>query len=124
MHSSCKDGARHIFKLISATRYLSTELRAITDPVIQRNCFFAHPDNLLLAMLTDDDRDIRELASNRILKARNIRRNTLRQFHLPVIKFDSESYTDMINWPENISEPPILKFLPDKKNLITCSEKR
>lgn len=115
MHSSCKDGARHFFKLISATRYLSTELRAIIDPVIQRNCFFAHPENLLLAMLSDDNQNIRELAANRILKARSSRKSTVRQFHLPVLRFDSESYTDIIDWPEDISDPPILRSLSDKK---------
>ncbi|KAF0728912.1 Uncharacterized protein FWK35_00032074 [Aphis craccivora] len=36
IHPTCKDGARHLWKLISASRYLSTELKAIIDPVIQR----------------------------------------------------------------------------------------
>lgn len=33
----CKNGARHLFKLIPATRYLPTHLKAIIYPVIQRN---------------------------------------------------------------------------------------
>lgn len=50
-----------LVKLISASRYLSTELKAIIDPVIQRNSYFAHPENLFLAMLTDPQKHIREL---------------------------------------------------------------
>ncbi|KAE9521573.1 hypothetical protein AGLY_018037 [Aphis glycines] len=70
IHPTRKDGARRLWKLISASRYLSTELKAIIDPVIQRNSYFAHPENLFLAMLTDSQKHIRELAARRILKAR------------------------------------------------------
>lgn len=38
---SCKDGARHMWMLISKSRYLSEDLKSIIDPVIQRNAFYA-----------------------------------------------------------------------------------
>lgn len=41
MHPSCKDGARHLFKAIQLSRYLSKELRDIVDPVLQRNGSFS-----------------------------------------------------------------------------------
>jgi len=62
---TCKDGEQHL-KLISASRYLSTELKSIIDPVIQRNSYFAHSANLLLALLIDSQTHIRELAARRI----------------------------------------------------------
>ena len=34
-------------------------MKAIVDPVIQRNSYFVHPENLLLSMMTDDRPDIR-----------------------------------------------------------------
>ena len=40
------------------------------DPVLQRNGYFAHPKNLLLAMISDERQYIRELGLRRILKAR------------------------------------------------------
>src|ERR1043165_5375508 len=49
----CSDGARHLWRLIKYTRYLSPELRKIVDPVIQRNGFFGHSENILLAMIMD-----------------------------------------------------------------------
>ena len=36
-----KDGVKHIFQLISKSRYLSTDLKEIVDPAVQRNSFFA-----------------------------------------------------------------------------------
>ena len=54
-----KDGARHLFIMIKNSRYQTDELKAMVDPVIQRNSYFAHPENLLLSMMTDDRPDIR-----------------------------------------------------------------
>jgi len=34
---------------------------------IQRNAFFAHPENILLGMLSDDDENVQRLAVNKIL---------------------------------------------------------
>ncbi|GBP27482.1 hypothetical protein EVAR_14303_1 [Eumeta japonica] len=84
-HSSCKDGPRHLFKLIELTRYLPTTLKNIFDPIIQRNAYFAHPENLLLVMLTDFQPHIRELAARRILKARSAKPKRLRLFQLPEV---------------------------------------
>ncbi|GBP43074.1 hypothetical protein EVAR_96336_1 [Eumeta japonica] len=109
-HPSCKDGPRHLFKLIELTRYLPTTLKNIVDPVIQRNAYFAHPENLLLAMLTDFQPHIRELAARRILKARSAKPKRLRLFQLlPEVNFNASTYYDILDWQENITEPPILK---------------
>ena len=34
--------------------------------VLQNNGFFAHPENILLAMLVDDDEDLRRMAINNL----------------------------------------------------------
>jgi len=68
--SSCKDGARHLHQMIVKSRYLSPKHKKIVDPVIQRNAYFAHPENLLLAMITDHRPHIRELGLRRVMKAR------------------------------------------------------
>lgn len=113
---SCKDGSRHLFYIISASRYLSEDLKKIIDPVIQRNSYFAHPENMLLAMLTDDKKHIRELAARRILKARSTQQtSTTRLFELPCINFNAATYIDLINWQEKITEPPILKIFSDQE---------
>ncbi|KAL4718111.1 hypothetical protein ACJJTC_005692 [Scirpophaga incertulas] len=68
---SCKDGSRHLFNIIYSSRYLPDDLKGIVDTVIQRNAYFAHAENVLLAMITDERKHIRELAARRILKARS-----------------------------------------------------
>ena len=50
-------------------RYLLTDLKEIVDPVTQRNSLFAHPENILIAMITDDTEYVRELELQKILKA-------------------------------------------------------
>ena len=49
-HSSCKDGARHFHQQVTRSRYLCQEQNNIIDPVLHRNSYFAHPENIILAM--------------------------------------------------------------------------
>jgi len=60
-----------LFMMIKNSRYQTDELKAIVDPVIQRNSYFAHPENLLRSMMTDDRPHIRELALRQILKVQD-----------------------------------------------------
>ena len=122
-HSSCKDGSRHLFKLIELTRYLPTTLKAVIDPVIQRNSYFAHPENLLLAMITDPQPQIRELAARRILKARSVTSKKLRLFQLPKLNFNASKYYDLLYWQDNITEPPLLKSVPEAKLRLFIDQK-
>ena len=80
--SSCKDGAHYLFQTIYKSRYLSKELRAVIDSVIQRNGYFAYPESVLLLMLNDDRKHIRELAARRIIRARS-EQYGLRTFCIP-----------------------------------------
>src|SRR6218665_264032 len=68
VHSSCKDGAGHLHQMLVKSRYLSPKHKRIVDPVIHRNAYFAHPENLLLAMMTDYRRHIRELGLRGVMK--------------------------------------------------------
>jgi len=107
MQSSCKDGARHLWRTIKLSRYLSDELKAVIDPVIQRNAYFCHPANLLLAMLTDDRKEIRKLGMRRILKARKTVLSGIRKFVVPKLKFDASDYTELIDWQMCVTEPQL-----------------
>lgn len=115
--SCCNNGPRHFWKLISLSRYLESDLREVVDTVIQRNAFFAHPENLLIAMLTDQRPHIRELARRRILLAREktaVTDTTTRQFRVPTVQFAASEYTELINWQEEQrTEPPLTVNLTD-----------
>ena len=59
--SSSENEALHLFKTIELTRMLIPNVRNIANLVIQRNAFFAHPENLLLCIINDESSDIRQL---------------------------------------------------------------
>lgn len=113
---TCKDGSKNLWKLIKNSRYLPAEFKLIIDPVIQRNAYFAHPENLLLSMLSDKNKTVRELAAKRILKARNSPHtgNLPRVFEVPQINFDANEYIDLIDWQQNFFDPPILRHITNK----------
>src|SRR5699024_8424980 len=53
----CSFGAIHFHNLIKWSRYLPPELLDVTDPTFRRNSYFAHPENILLSMLCDEQVD-------------------------------------------------------------------
>ena len=118
MKPSCKDGAKHLFETILRSRYLSDDLRGVIDPIIQRNGYFGHPENILLSMIADDRPAIRELGLRRILKARN-RQHTLRVFKLPTLNFNATDYIGLIDWQDQtvITEPPLTMNKTDEELL-------
>jgi hypothetical protein len=129
MKPSCTQGTRHLFETVCLSRYLPEELKLVIDPVIQRNAYFGHPENILLAMLTDERKHIRELGLRRILKARarkkfpsrsNKKRKStetkvIREFVIPKLNFQATDYVDLINWQEShITEPPLTMNISDE----------
>ncbi|CAH0564432.1 unnamed protein product [Brassicogethes aeneus] len=103
------DGPKHVFQAIQTSRYFSDELLQVVDPVIQRNAFFGHPENVLIAML-DKREHIRKLGYRRILKARQTvtKKKTVRNFVLPKINFQASDYIEIINWNSCVIYPPPL----------------
>lgn len=100
-NSCANQGSKHLFQLIQRSRFLPTKYRTIVDKVIQNNSYFAHSENILLAMLNDDFLAIRELAVRRIMKAKDGGATTLRRFQLPKVIFDAPVYHMMIDWQES-----------------------
>src|SRR6266568_2931266 len=122
MNPSCKDGARHVWHSIKRSRYLSLDLKNVIDPVIQRNAYFAHPENILLSMITDHSKTIRELGLRRILRARS-EKYGLRMFSIPTLNFNAQNYMDMIDWQNTpVTEPPLLAEVPvDSIEMLVAS---
>lgn len=111
LKSSCLDGPKHLLEMIKRSRYLPEEILKIIDPVIERNSYFAHPENILLCMLNDERLHIRELSLRRILKSRETSNSgtsaTVREFTVPKLNFNAESYEELINWQTcKVTEPP------------------
>ncbi|KAK4880956.1 hypothetical protein RN001_004275 [Aquatica leii] len=89
---TCNYGAKHLLKSIRLSRYLEKDLRDIVDPVIQRNGFFGHNENIILSMISDERKHIRELGLRRILKARSVlpqKTKNVRVFKLSALCFEA-----------------------------------
>lgn len=113
-NSQCYMGAQHVFLTVKLSRCLEEEVRRVIDPVIQRNAYFAHCENLLLCMMTDEDVEVRIKALNTILECRKSPKEDLREFELPSINFAATSYPELIEW-NNITEPPVIAHLTNEE---------
>lgn len=117
-HQQVTDGPKNLWLTLIKMRYLDDELKAIVHPVLQRNSHWAHPENMLLAMLADDREEIRIKAAKTIRAARqdkvNIRRKMVRKRILPDLKFVCDDYTEMIDWEQcTVTEPPVTVSLTE-----------
>ena len=102
--STIHHGAKHIFDMISKGLYLPQDLKTVFHSVIQTNAFFAHPENMLIAMITDEKYEIRELGLKDILEARNHQGDdcvNIRKFMVPKINFEAKEYFDLIALEED-----------------------
>lgn len=79
---------------------------------------FLHPENLLLAMIADSRKEVRQLACKYICQARILEASTslpLRKFHTPKINFKAKDYCELIDWDIiKLSVPPLLRDLSDQ----------
>jgi len=117
-HPKCTDGPRNLFHQIQLTSRLSREDREIVEPVVQRNAFFAHPENLLLTMLTDECVNILHRAVKILTTCRKheaAKSSKVRTFIIPSLNFQSENYVEIINWDDvRITEPPLTICMTDE----------
>ena len=58
-NSASEIGALNMFKTIESSREMDETVQDIVFPVIQRNAFFAHPENVLLSIINDEQCHIR-----------------------------------------------------------------
>ena len=79
---------------------------------MQKNAYFAHSENILIAMLHDSDENIRKIAVEKIIKLRSEVSNDsyVRKFKVPNLNFEANNYHSLITW-ENATKPPLTKRL-------------
>lgn len=66
----CQYGVIHIWETIQLLQEFSDDVKEVVHRDIGGNAYFAHPENVRLAMVKDSRGHIRELAIRRILQAR------------------------------------------------------
>lgn len=100
------NGSKHYGALVTRSKFLPPNMRKIIKETLQRNAFFASPENILMAMTNDESDTIREIAWFRIMQARTMQ--APRNFKLPKVNFEADNYTELIDWSD-ITAPPILQ---------------
>ena len=111
-HPTCQDGAKNFFFMLSLYQKLDKPDQDVVAPVLQNNSYFCHPENILVAAVRNDDKNIRKFACEKILQARSDHSDDrIRCFDKSLIKinFTCKSYLDMIDWDKAIfASPPLL----------------
>lgn len=71
LNNKVTDGPGKLFRMMQRTkRFNNKQARDIALTVLQNNSFFAHGENILVAMLADEDAQVRNRAVNKILRIR------------------------------------------------------
>lgn len=117
-HPTCQDGAKNFYFMVSLYQKLSTEDQAVIAPVLLNNCYFSHPENVLLAGVADELDSIRIFSCQQILRARTeestnteIRCFDKRQFK---VNLSATSYMELLDWTSTpITSPPLLDNISD-----------
>lgn len=110
---SCTKGSINFFHLVKSSRYLEKNLYEVVKQVCKDNAYFAHSENLLLAMIYDDNPEVRRMGYHKILCARDaseVNYGEVRDYHAPSINFNCEKYYDLIDWELDYTEPPFTRM--------------
>lgn len=108
-------GPKHLFNLLSHTRLYVPELFTHVKNSVMNNAFSVHPENLLLAMIADQNRDVRRKGYAKILACREAASDGLRKFMKPCkaqFNFACHEYHELLKWNKvEVTEPPFTKNL-------------
>lgn len=112
-----KFAAKNFYFIVKSTRYLDDSNKANVDPVLRRNAFAAHAENILLAMVCDEGDFTRKIGYRRILAARNFcHRFGVRRFKVPDINLNANHFTGLIDGNRfGRIEPPLNKHLTNEE---------
>lgn len=107
-------GPIHLAKMLKSTRLLPLNARVIVQQTIQRNAYFAHPEHIVLAMLNDDNMNIRRSAWLKILRAREaaVEGDRFRVFAIPELNFNCTNYLRLVKQNFGNIDPPVLRDIP------------
>ena len=116
-HSHIQDGSRNFYYLVELTHDLpeATDCQTAQE-VLNRNSFWAHPENIVLSMMGDEDREIRRQAVTWVKRARQEfdPASHPRQFLPPQVDFTANNYTKMVDWERQpCTEPPLTRDMSE-----------
>lgn len=124
----CTSGSIHFYQIVENCRSsdVSEDVFNVVCETLNNNPFFAHSENVLLAMLVDEDKLIRNSAIETIMLCREKVSPAVRKFNVPHMTFEEcTNYTELVDWTNlnGIWEPPFTKNLSsDELNVYKNSD--
>ena len=121
------DGQKNYLNILTQVMGFPNKIiQGIAVAVLQRNAYFAHDENILIAMLADNDHNVRLLAVNKILSIRLSKKNLnnvgrdeevdVRKFIISKISTNAKTYyTSSSLRLKDVHESPALKHLLNKE---------
>ena len=111
-------GHMHLFRLMQLVTAQPGDVQQAVRSTVEPNAYFAHPENLLVAMVSDSYGPVLDQGVSRLLAARKqelgATASKRRQFRVPALNWEAQSYPSMIKWEEvNVTEPSVTAVLPD-----------
>ena len=97
----------------------------IAQRVLQFNSFWAHAENITIAMLSDHREEVRRKAVLWIMRARREfdEETNPRKFSPPEVDFTAQNYFDLIDWEsEDCTEPPLTMGMSTDEILAAFKE--
>ena len=94
----CTYGSKHFLE-IKLMQPLPTAIKAVVWPVIQRNAYWAHHENVLLALLADSDTCNRKLTIKQITTTRQASlssKQDVRLFRVPKVDQNMQNLKDLL----------------------------
>ena len=108
---SVGEASRHLFSQVQLTNLLHKSTKRVARTNLARNAYWAHPENLLLSMLTDPEEKTRQVAIEKIMSIRGKQDKgdtSTRKFIIPNLNFEASTYSELINWnTETLYEPAL-----------------
>ena len=116
----CQSGAIHFHYLVELAQDLEAGTKAIVQKVLCDNPYFAHPENVVIALLADQREEVRRRGVLYIMKAREDfdQESHPRQFFPPKINLEAESYWHLVNWEQEQSTEPPLTMKMSKDEIL------
>ena len=125
LKSSITDGPQNFFDAMQRIKNFSDHnTTEISLKVLQKNAFFSHQENILLAMLSDKDESVRKSAVDKIRSIRRalaeieteLPKRSPRRFVVPAINVNSKVYHQLIDLScEHTTEPPLTQNMAMSK---------
>lgn len=115
------NGPKNLFFLIQKSNLIvNVEAKMIVRQCIQRNAFFAHSENVLLAQLASEKMSERNDGVRKILEIRGRKENTgLRRFEVPMINFNAKVWTEILIWNgPKMTEPPLTLNMTERELIM------